>query len=335
MKPVGLTLKRSPKKRPLFNSFMPQVLADGSLAPPMEKASFRGSGLSPQQFFAQIETLFAGAALKTSPLERCYHIADHEFRLQFANVVLAEKIAPALEHNCVDNVGNDALTVQIWDSVGSETPMPDTPWDNTEYSIRNEIRGWSDARFRTTFHMGSGVLTLLDLEQRRAIWWIRDANELPYYESGAPFLTLFHAWMSTRSSRPRRLMHAAAIGNQSGGVLIVGRSGSGKSSTALQTFNSNLLYTGDDYCLVSDDDGTFRAHSLYSSGKVHGEDARFFPHLRASLSNENSMMTEKALYFFAEKWHNKLGDQFPIRAVLLPRVNHEGAPKLTDRKSVV
>lgn len=299
----------------------------------MEEASFRGSGLAPRDFFALTESLFAQATEKTAPLERCYRIAGQEFRLLFAGDDLRRKITPALEHNRVaqlsDAQANDAVTIQLWDSVGSGIEMPDTPWDNTEYSIRNEVRGWSDARFRTTFHMGSGVLTLLDLEQRRAIWWIRDARELPYYESGAPLLPLFHAWMSTRSAEARRLVHAAAIGDENGGVLVVGRGGSGKSSTALQTFTSNLQYAGDDYCLLSDDeDGHFRAWSLYSSGKIHGEDAPIFPHLANSLSNEKTMMDEKALYFFAENWQHKLGEGFPIRAVLLPRVG-ENTLRLT------
>ena len=301
------------------------------VAAPMEEASFRGSGLSPHEFFAQVENLFAQAQSKGKPAPYRYKIAEQNVYLRFASDVLAARLTPALAHKQLFNAAIDddfaanALTVCLWDSVSSGIEMPPTPWDNTEYSIRNEVRGWSDARFRTTFHMGSGVLTLLDLERNRAILWIRDARELPYYESGAPLLPIFHAWMKERQ---RRLVHAAAIGNERGGVLLVGRGGSGKSSTALQTFTSNLLYAADDYCLLSEENDELRAWSLYSSGKVHGEDAQFFPHLQSSLSNETAMMNEKALYFFHPLWQHKLGEGFPIRAILLPRVTNQGAPQM-------
>ncbi len=293
----------------------------------MDEPSFLGSGLSPHEFFTQVENLFEQAEARGPDSQFFYRIAGQKFQLRFASEVLAQRLTPALRHKSVEPFSPDdeALTVCLWDSTSSGIEMPSTPWHNSEYSIRNEVRGWSDQRFRTTFHMGSGVLTLLDLERKRAISWIRDARELPYYESGAPLLPIFHAWMTTQN---RRLVHAAAIGNEQGGVLLIGRGGSGKSSTALQTFTSNLLYAADDYCLLSDEAGEFRAWSLYSSGKVHGEDAKHFPHLKPSLSNEATMMNEKALFFFSPLWKHKLSEGFPIRAILLPRVTNEGAPRM-------
>ncbi len=290
---------------------------------------FRGSGLSPQQFFAVVEGLFAQAAHRFAPIEYSYRIAGQSLRLVFASEVLRQRIAPALCHNELRHnqieceTRDDELVVMLWDSASSGVEMPITPWDNTEYFVRNEIRGYSDARFRTTFHMGSGVLSMLDIESKRAILWIRDARDLPYYESGAPLLAILHAWMSTRS---RHLVHAAAIGKQSGGVLLVGRGGSGKSSTALQTFGSNLQYAADDYCIVANADSDFRAFSCYSSGKVHASDVAHFGHLHSCLSNQKTMHDEKALFFLGDTWRHKLIDNFPIRAILLPRVTNSGAP---------
>jgi hypothetical protein len=194
--------------------------------------------------------------------------------------------------------------------------MPPPPWDEGDYFVRGEIKGFNGDRIRTTFNLGSGVLNVLNQESNNALYWIRDARDLPYYESGAPLITILNWWMGRHG---RQLVHGGAIGTPEGGVLLVGRGGSGKSSTALASLNSELLYASDDYCLLSTDPVPY-VHSIYCTGKVNAEDRALFPFLAPALSNNGRLDTEKALFFLHGTFPEKIALGFPLRAILLPRV---------------
>jgi hypothetical protein len=102
-------------------------------------------------------------------------------------------------------------------------------------------------------------------------------------------------------------------------VLLVGRGGSGKSTTAAACLGSALRYAADDYCALRLSPTPF-VDSLYSSGKVNAPDVARFPHLEPALSNRDRLGHEKALYFLAGLAPEALSAGFPLRAILLPRV---------------
>ncbi|MEO0770938.1 MAG: serine kinase, partial [Cyanobacteria bacterium J06649_4] len=104
------------------------------------------------------------------------------------------------------------------------------------------------------------------------------------------------------------------------GVLLAGKGGSGKSSTALACLNSELVYASDDYCLVETDPEPY-VYSLYNTAKLKGQaDLERFPHLAPLISNPDSFTDEKAMVFLQEHYPEKLINKLPIKAILLPRV---------------
>jgi hypothetical protein len=183
---------------------------------------------------------------------------------------------------------------------------------------------YNDDRIQTAFH--ASTLSMLDMEQNLGVYWVRDADYLTYTESGSPLLRIFHWWMRCHGSQ---LVHAGAVGTPEGGVLLVGKGGSGKSTTCLRCLDSALLYLGDDYCLISTDPFPY-AHSLYNSGKVDAQDISRFTFLKSALSNADRLDREKALYFLSAHFSEKISNGFPLRAVLLPRVT--GLPDTNIRK---
>src|SRR4029077_4802081 len=82
----------------------------------------------------------------------------------------------------------------------------------------------------------------------------------------------------------RQLIHAAAVGNSDGGVLLIGRSGAGKSNTALCCLASDLQYAADDFCAVSVGSEP-HVYSLYCTGKTHEVDWTRHPFLAALAPN--------------------------------------------------
>jgi hypothetical protein len=201
--------------------------------------------------------------------------------------------------------------------------MPSPPWLTNEYLAGGEIRSYNADGICTSYRLGADVLSMLDVERRIALYWTQSADHLPYYECSSPFLAILHWWLEKHN---RQLVHAGAVGTTTGGVLLVGKSGAGKSTASLACLEAGLRYVSDDFCLISLNPEPY-VHSLYNSGKVHATDVWKFPNLASALSNRERLPEEKGLYFFQSHFPSCVSTGFPLRAILLPRVT--GLPNTT------
>ncbi len=256
-------------------------------------------------------------------VNRHYEIGGYPIQCRFAGPAMVAPFQSALEHLEVGPDPAAELTICLWDSVSTRTPMPSPPWPPEDYAARGEVRGFIDERFHTVFDLGTGILSMLDTKRNVALYWIRDAREVPYYESAAPLRAILHRWMRKRG---RQLVHAGAVGTSAGGVLLAGKGGSGKSTTALACVHAGFGYASDDYCLLATEPSP-HAFSLYNSAKVDEEGVRRFPRLASAIVNTGRLDTEKALLYLARSSVVELKTDFPIRAVVLPRIAH--APETT------
>ena len=193
--------------------------------------------------------------------------------------------------------------------------MTPRPWQEDDFLARGVIQGYNTERIYTAFQHGSGAVSVLDKERNLAVFWAPDPR-LPYWEYGSPLRTILHWWLL---SQGLQLVHAAAVGNSTGGVLIGGKGGSGKSTTALACLESNLSYVGDDYTLLGLDSGPV-VHSLYNSAKLNSDHVQRFPALLPKIANPERLADEKALLFVNEHYPSKVATRLPVRAILLPRV---------------
>lgn len=258
------------------------------------------------------------------PVERTIAIGPHTLRLRFAGTAMERKLFPALEHLRQPDVGPANLTVSIWDNASTGTALPPPPWSGEDYGRQGQVLGYNDGRFHTNFDVGSGMLSLCDTESGEALIWCRDAQELPYYQLGAPLRVVLGWWLATRGIQ---LVHAGAVGTNEGGVLLVGKGGSGKSTAALATLASDLNYASDDYCAVVTTPRPY-VYSLYNTGKVNADNiGRIPPEASAAIVNRSDLASEKALLFVQTAFPHKVSRGFPIRAILLPRVT--GRPRST------
>jgi hypothetical protein len=168
------------------------------------------------------------------------------------------------------------------------------------------------------------ILSVLDRQTDTAVCWVADADGLPYWEQGAPLRHVLHWWMQARGLQ---LAHAACIGTPKGGVLLVGRGGSGKSTTALASLRAGLRYVGDDYLLV-ETGPKVTAYSMYNSAKLHVEQMNRFPDLidRPIAYAEHGQ--EKVLAFMHERYPDQTVDSLEVRGVLVPTVIGTGHTRL-------
>jgi len=111
----------------------------------------------------------------------------------------------------------------------------------------------------------------------RAMSWIDDAAQAPPYARFRPFSEIFAAWFP---SVGMVLLHAAAVGDVDGVVLLVGNGGSGKSTTAVVCSQAGVGFLGDDFCVL-EPGAPPRVHSIYRSAKLRDDSARRVPEVEA------------------------------------------------------
>lgn len=163
-----------------------------------------------------------------------------------------------------------------------------------------------------------GLLFAVNLKNNTAFCWKRNTSQLPYWEIVSPFRPLLHCWFRAQGIQ---LLHAAAVGTQKGGLLLTGRGGSGKSSTAMACLNSGLQYLCDDFCMTGLQEGVYSAFGLYATAKLEGpEDLARFPLIAKNVWNPDRNGDEKAAFFLQEYFPESFIGQFPVKGILLPVV---------------
>jgi hypothetical protein len=290
----------------------------------------------PAEYFER--TLAAAAAACEQPGATVKRINLGDGRrgiLHFSDGALEELLYPALAHQELREERTEPdFKILAWDSFHSGIPMWSPPWTTGDYLSRGEIAGYNDERFRVVFQFDSGVLSFYDAHRRIGVWWMQDFAQLPLYERAAPFLFLFHWWHALRREYSF-LLHAAAIGTKNGvGLLLAGRGGSGKSTTALASLlDHEWFYAGDDYCVVRVEAERATVHSLYCSAKLDAKMLADFPTLGHSVSSPDGWRDPqgRVVLDLHRFFPNRLRREFPLRVILLPRVPKERVGNESNR----
>jgi hypothetical protein len=266
---------------------------------------------------------FRAASGNVGLVERDYTIAGRRLRLRFAGSPVAEAIAPSFAHLESERAGEPVLTIHLWDADSTDTDEPPLPARNGHAADEalGALYQYTDERLRAVYQPGFGALTVLtdartEAPTQMAFYWLQRAADLPYWERATPIRQLLHWWLAEQNVQQ---VHAAAVGERSGGVLLVGNPGSGKSTSALASLQSSLLFAGDDYVAVALEPEPV-VYSLYNSGKVEPHHVRRLPHVGRSLANADRLDTEKAVMYVHQHYPSQTTHGFPLKAVLLPRI---------------
>jgi hypothetical protein len=270
---------------------------------------------------------FDRAVASTGLVRHTLAIGPTRVELRCAGPALATALLPALAHLARPNAhGQSDLTLQLWDSRSSGTPLPllaATLIDQLRaqwwqrLGPRREVKALGDDRISALFHLGPDIFALIDRQRAIGFYWIEDVAAIPAYERGYPLTPLLNWWLE---SRGLLVVHAAAVGYPEAVALMPGKGGSGKSTTALACLDSDLGFLGDDYCAL--DPGLVpRLYSLYGTSKLKGpEDVERFQQHRSKLSNPDRLPDERALYFLHQHVPERLLGEGALRLILLPRV---------------
>jgi hypothetical protein len=258
-----------------------------------------------------------------------YAFGGSRISLEFASGALLEQISPAFAHLQIAADANrddePRLRVALWDgsaSPGTPPPRPAAPRDQP----RGALVHLHDPPVRVAYQPGLEMLSLLDSEDRRAWYWVRDTDIQATWDQGCPIRQILFWWLGEQGYLQ---VHGAAVGTPTAGVLVVGPPGSGKSTVALACLGSSLLYAGDDYVAVKVDSSP-QVASLYCSAKLDADSmAQRLPQLLPLLANTDRLHAEKAVVYVHEHFPQSTARGFPLKAVVVPRLTSAGAEAKT------
>jgi hypothetical protein len=192
-------------------------------------------------------------------------------------------------------------TIRLWEADACPAGPVPFPWRVADIGPGGLVRGPGNDPVQAVYETYSGALTLVDSGGRALLHRVPHRGMVPWWERAAP---LRPALFWALGGAGRHLVHAGAVGDDRGGVLLAGARGSGKTTVALAALVHGLGYVADDYVLLHTA-GEPTAVSLYSTISV-----------RAAPDAE-----EKAVLDVAALMHGSLRESLPVRAVVVPRIS--------------
>ena len=240
---------------------------------------------------------------------RSYDLAGAPLEVRAAGVDLLDQLTRALAHLPAADPGAGRLTARVWCG-GSAAAAVEAALDGRS---GGEPVGVASGE-RLVLVTDAGRVDAIDLDRGEALLWVDASARLQWYDGAMPFYALLRPWAAARELA---FVHGAAVGDERGCVLLVGRSGAGKSTTALSCLDSPLRYLADDCCFLRPGDLTVL--SVYSSAKTTRDALARLPQL-ADMFEDPGRPDGKLVAFLGEQFPERLLPQAPLRAFVAPRI---------------
>ncbi len=272
--------------------------------------------MSPEVYFEQALALFQ--SLDSYHTDQLL-LANRTVHLHTPSTALQERMLPSLAH--LIQSANDAvpeLTIWYAEDKHLPGPMQAPPWPGFNAQGINGDLDPEDVQ--VFFQPWQTQLFLYSRSRRTGIYWTNTTEQVPWWESTFSFRALFHLW--TRDL-PAQLVHAGAMAKGETGLLIPGKSGSGKSTSCLNLLRAGYSYLGDDYVWL-ELGKNLQVFSLYQTAKIEPDNL----HQRFSdwipfLKNREDYAQQKAIFHVNDVAPGAGIPLAAIKAILLPRVAHQ------------
>jgi len=158
------------------------------------------------------------------------NLAEYNINVNCVSLNLHNSFFYAFAHlNTIFNVDKLDLSIFVIDYKTTKIKLPDLSIKNKEVLV-GSYYSFDFNNVRMIFRFGLKIFELIDYEKKIAIYWIDDADCLPYWEKSFPFRQILN-WFLKDSTFA--LLHAGCIAINENAFLLPGPSGSGKSTFCL------------------------------------------------------------------------------------------------------
>jgi hypothetical protein len=213
--------------------------------------------------------------------------------------------------------------LSVWDGVSPDALPPEPPWKSTDYSPLGVVEHLSTQAARFALDVETNSFIAQDAGRNTSHVWFPSIAALPVWATAAPFRVAM-SWLC--NLRGVQIVHGASVALEGKAVLLAGKGGSGKSTTALACAMAGLGYLGDDYCAVEPAAG--RVHLIYRTAKATRTTLDMLPAIEDWIVNRNELETDKGVLFL-DGQEVDLVRSAPLSAILLPRVGPDRKTTMT------
>ena len=251
------------------------------------------------------------------------HIAGYTVRLVFPSVEYARYVVPDMFVK-PDN-GTDAVDATfIW-------------WEDRIFPYRlNKFGHIKNYKHKENFgHMGADVFSAGDTygyveilgDTLRGVGYQNSNYYLMTYPSLYPKWPIaIHPFSKTVFLWAMRhkllILHAAAVGVEGHGVLIVGHGGTGKSTLTCSCLVDGYDFISDDYCLLSIA-GPRIVYPIYTNVSLNPDSLAMLPMFKPF--EILPMQGEKGAFEICE---SRIKPMLPVEAIILPQITENSEPEI-------
>ncbi len=196
---------------------------------------------------------------------------------------------------------------------------PISRWRDADFGVR--VTSLRQAGLHGFFSDETGGLEVFDPKTSRGLRMLPSTAALAPWEQTAP-LANFAAWSNAACGSV--MLHAAAVGTATGGVLFCGPGGSGKSLLTLACAIRGLCTVGDDYVVLQPSgDAGFAALPYSRLAKQGRAGLTLLGASGAHLLNGPTNWQDKRCFPLADAAPESFVDRIPLRAVVSVRLGAE------------
>jgi hypothetical protein len=294
-----------------------------------------GSPAAVEEYFAALSAAFCEAADATGLRQSTLTVGRWAVDLQFAGRALRDVTIPALAFTSEEAASDPLATICLFDSASTGVPVPPFAWRPQHIRERGAIQGFNNDRFRTVYHGdplapdgGFNALSMFDAATRTTVVWVESVEQVHWWERAEPLRTALY-W--ALNGEDRYLAHAAAVGDDTGAVLLAGPGGAGKTTTTVACLRDGMTFVGDNYVLVSLDDEPV-AHAIYSNLKLRDGTLELLPGLGDAPADREE--GEKLVIDVGRTWPSQLAASLPLRAIAVVCLRTEAATRAVPASAV-
>jgi hypothetical protein len=249
-------------------------------------------------------------------LESFYLFAGRAVRVRVLGRELAEHIDRPFSHLRTDGpVSRPQLTIELWDAHRTRRGFREEPF--------NSDAGWHEKTVKSGHERFVGqqlphTVSCLDRRSAHIMGSIAWHSRIFIYERAKPLARLLLHW---HNDVDVQVIHTALVARANNGLLLAGKSGSGKSTSSLACVMAGFDYLSEDYVgLQVCGDDSFVGHSLYNSVFLNTDHLGRFAQLAPYAIRGRPPHEEKSAVILSQIFPQRLTRAVRIRALVLPHV---------------